>query len=88
MTDDKPVKITDVLDRAGVPHDKREKFMNMAKRLLSDIIIWNNTVDRSMCRFGSCDFNNASVVYIRRGDEQKVLDTFSNENFLLGATNG
>ena len=88
MDADKPVKMTDVLDRAGVPKDKYEERMNAALAVLGDLKIWPNGLDRETdFPYSKCHFIDASKVYVKKKDVRRVLDVFMNEDWKLGATN-
>jgi hypothetical protein len=87
MDDDRPVLITDVLNRAGVPKRQHEKRMNQVKHLIGNLQVWRNGLSDRCRNYGDCTYNCASVVYIKKKDEQKMFEVFSDEGWLLGATN-
>ena len=88
MNDD-PIKMTDVLKKARVPKHLHEQKMNQIRRLVGDMMIWPNGIGYLMFRYDHCkNYNVAKVVYIRRGDVQRVLEAVGfNEDLLLGSTN-
>jgi hypothetical protein len=81
------IKITNVLKRAGVPKGEYEVMMNKAMPVLKNLRIWAAGKEAGRCMYSDCHFTNSYIVYIDKKDEKKVLETFSNEDYLLGATN-
>jgi hypothetical protein len=85
---DERMKITDVLSRAGVPKDQYEKRMNQARKLLADAIVWPDGHDCRERPYAWCvKYSLAGIVYIKKEDEQRFFEAFTNEDILLNATN-
>jgi hypothetical protein len=83
----KLMHITEVLNRAGIPKKLHNKRMNQARDVLGDMRVWPANDENYQCQYDKCEYNKADLVLIRREDEQRVFEMFTNKDWLLGATN-